>query len=115
MVDSLFKIFLFRRIRVLWILSLITNIITLLLALHQGNGARSVVLHYNVVVGAELFGSTSELLKLPLAGFFILIVNIVIYRVLKNRSQVLAEAAAWVSFLTSALLLTALLFLIRIN
>lgn len=113
---SKFKDLIFRkRIIFAWILSFLVNSITLLLVSSQGNSSRSVVLHYNIIVGAEVFGRVSDLYKLPLIGFFILALNSVLYSFLKGRQDFLAEVSVFSALVVSMFLLIALFFLNGIN
>lgn len=108
---SLRQIFYEHRILFLWILALTLNIITLLLAIGAGSGSRTVVLHYNVLVGAQVFGRGYELYNIPFIGFFIFALNVSLFHFLRNKHPFLSEAGSVLAVLTSFVLLSAMLFL----
>lgn len=115
MLENIRTILFNKRILFLWGASLFINSITLLLVATQGNTSRSVVLHYNIVVGAELFGSAVNLYKLPIIGFFVLGVNTVLYKFLVGKQDFLAEISIFIAFLVSTVLFASTLFLKGIN
>jgi len=103
------------RILFLWFASLLLCIITFLLVNTQRDNQQIIVLHYNVIVGAEVFGKAADLYKVPFIGFFVLGLNTVLYWSLKGKQNFLAESAIWISTWISAILLISLLFLRTVN
>ncbi len=104
------------RIFIVWIATFIVNIITLAIIVAQGKVSRSVVLHYNVIVGAEYFGDASNNYKIPAIGLFILVFNTVMYVFLRRAKQdFLAEVSIYTTLLVSIVLLVAYMFLLSIN
>lgn len=91
------------RVLFLFLGALLINSITLFLV-RRLETSKIIVLHYNVIVGADLFGKASELLRLPLTGYFILVLNTILFFVLRKRQGFLAEAGMWVAFVICLIL-----------
>ncbi len=106
----------FDKLLFLWIVSFILNIITFLL-IHYKIGAsnRTVALHYNVLVGVDLYGKGTALYNIPLVGFILTVVNIILFNALKNKQFFLAFLSAFMSVVVQIILLLAVLFLIKVN
>lgn len=103
------------RVWVFWLSALLINTISFVLISFQGSPAKTIVLKYSVVFGADVFGPAQELYKLPFIGFFVLFVNTLIYWGLKTRHRLLSEMALVVAILVAVILLTATVFLLFIN
>lgn len=90
----------------------IINIITcLVLWFYAKPSAHQVALHYNVVVGFNELGSGYRLYQLPLLGFIVTSINVLLVRTFKERQVYLSAAASTVALLTALVLLFAALLL----
>lgn len=106
----------FRNVWFLWALSLTLNIITFLFLYFKIKPGQSpLALHYNVLVGVLWYGPGRNLYFIPAIGMAILIVNFTLFRAIKNRQDFLAALSALVSFFVEFILLSAVLFLTRVN
>lgn len=94
---------------VVFILSLITIIIKIL------NSSEVSTLRYNIIIGVSEIGSRYELLKLPLAGLLISIVNFFLAKYNKSNQQILGLLASAVTLALNVILLLAALLLFQVN
>ncbi len=103
----------------LWIGTIIVTSISFLTIYYkirpQDNPQAVVALHYNVIVGVDLYGKGINLFLIPLASTIIAAVNFVVYRLMRYRQSFLAELASGMSFVVSVILFGAVLFLLRVN
>lgn len=101
-----------RIVKVIAAAGLLVNIITcLVLWFYAKPSAHQVALHYNVVVGFNELGSGYRLYQLPLLGFIVSIINILLLRIFKNRQMYLSAAVSVVAFLIALILLCAAILL----
>jgi hypothetical protein len=106
----------FLNIWFLWALCLIFNIITFLFIyfkIHPDN--QNLALHYNVLVGVETYGNGKNLYFIPGVALAISAVNFVIYKALKNGGKFLAPLTVFASLCVQIILLTAAVFLAKVN
>lgn len=107
------------RIWFLWIVSVLFLSISFLLIYYkikpQDNPDVPVALHYNVVVGVDLYGNGRNLFLIPLTGLIIFVLNVVVYRLLRRRQRLLAEFVVFATATVSFVLFAATLFLLRVN
>ena len=101
----------------LWLISLVTIIITFLIVFFKinPNSQSTYALHYSVLVGVDLLGSGRNFYKLPGISFAIFIVNYFIFRYLKSPRNLLSFFLSLFACIVSAVMLSATLFLIRVN
>ena len=100
----------------LWGTTAVLVIITFLIAHYKIKSVSSTVaLHYNVIVGVDLLGKSSDFYKIPLAALVIGIINFLVYRFATNRQDFIALLTALVSALASLILFASLLFLSFVN
>ena len=105
-----------QKIYVLWGSSIVLFIVTLIAVYFKISGApETIALRYNVIVGVNEVGNKYELLKIPLTGLFIGIVNFILARVQKFDQTFLPFLASLVTVIVNALLLMAALFLFRVS
>lgn len=106
------RIFLF-----LWSVSFLFNIITFLIIRYKlgGNSESSVALKYNIISGVEWFGQGRNLYLIPVVGFFVFIINLVLFRSLKNTEPFLAILTAFAALIVQIILLAGILFLMQVN
>ncbi len=107
------------RILFLWIGTIIVTIISFLTIYYKISPQESpdspAALHYNVVVGVDLYGKGINLFLIPLASLVIAGVNYAVYYMMRRRQRFLAEMAAVISFFVSLILMLAVLLLLRVN
>lgn len=100
----------------LWVAAIVINIITFLLLQYKIKpSGQTVALHYNVLVGVDLYGKGTSLYSIPIVGVLLTLVNASMYRGLKNRQPFLSFLAPIVTLFIQLILLLAVLFLIRVN
>jgi hypothetical protein len=101
----------------LWPVSLLLNIITVLVVRYKlgGNSENSVALKYNIISGVEWFGQGKNLYLIPVVGFFILVINFVLFRSLKNNGPFLATLTAFATLIVQIILLSGIVFLMQVN
>lgn len=100
----------------MWGSSAVLFIVTLVAVYFKIKSApETIALHYNVIVGVNEVGNKYELLKIPLTGFLIGVINFVLARVQKFDKTFLPFLAGLVTVITNALLLIATLFLFRVS
>lgn len=100
----------------LWIFSIIFIIISFLLLWYKVDSkAPSVILHYNIITGVDLFGSKINLYKIPGTGLFVILVNFFISRYIKQDRAFIGFLAALLSFIMACTLLVATFLLLRVN
>jgi hypothetical protein len=100
----------------LWALCLIFNIITFLFIyfkIHPGN--KTLALHYNILVGVQWYGKGKNLYFIPGIGLAISAINYVLYKALKDNKFFLSLLTVFVSICAQLILLTAVLFLAKVN
>lgn len=100
----------------LWGLCLILNIITFLFIyfkIHPGN--KTLALHFNVLVGVEWYGVGKNLYFLPSVGLIISAVNFTLYKALKDDKNFLSFLTVFASLCAQIIILTAALFLAKVN
>ena len=104
------------KILFLWLACFTLNIITLLFVHYKINASGpTLALHYNVIFGVDWYGAGRNLYTIPLVGFLVTIVNLFLYRGLKNQQMFLGFLCGLVSLFTQIILLTAVIFLSRVN
>lgn len=104
------------KILFLWIASLIFTIITFLLIYYKVSSVEpSVILHYNIITGVDLFGKKISLYKIPLTGLFVFAINYFISRSLKKDKEFLSFLASVLTLIVSSTLLVAVIFLLKVN
>lgn len=105
------------RILFLWIVSLGVISITFLTIYFKikPNVSLPVALHYNVIAGVDLYGKGMNIYKIPLAGLLIVMINFVLYRLLKGSNAFLSLLTAVMSCLITVILFIAVLFLLQVN
>src|SRR6185436_15354883 len=92
----------FGNVLFLWALCLIFNIITFLFIFYKiRSGTQTLILHSNVLVGAEWYGKGKNLYFLPTIGLAILVVNFILYKKLKGSSIFYAPLCVFVSLSTA--------------
>ncbi len=104
------------KILFLWLACFVINIITFLLIrykIHPGN--KILALHYNVVVGVDWYGAGKNLYSIPLIGFVISLVNLVLAQGLRSKLLLLSLLAPMISFMVGIILLVAVFFLSGVN
>jgi hypothetical protein len=75
----------------------------------------TIALRYNIIVGVNEIGNKYELLKIPLTGLVIGVVNFALVRLQKFDRMFLPFLAALVTAIINAFLLMAVLFLFRVS
>lgn len=117
--NKLIQFLLRYRVWFLWIVSAIFISISFLIIYFkikpQVNPDVPVALHYNVIVGVDLYGRSRNLFLIPLTGLIIFIINAVLYKLLRHRQALLAEFASVATALVSVILCAAVLFLLNVN
>jgi hypothetical protein len=113
------KFVLRNRVLFLWIATIVVTSISFLIIYYKVKPHESpdspAALHYNVVVGVDLYGKGINLFFIPLASLVIAAVNYSVYYVMRRRQRFLAEAAAGISLFISLVLMLAVLLLLRVN
>lgn len=104
------------RIFLLWGAAIVLFIVTFVAVYFKINNAPdTIALRYNVIIGVSEVGNKYELIKIPLTGLLITIVNFVLARVQKFDKTFLPFIAALISIAVNAILLIATLFLYRVS
>ena len=107
------------RIWFLWAISVIFISISFLIIYFKIKPQESpnvpVALHYNVIVGVDLYGKGRNLFLIPITGVIIFVINAVLYKLLRYRQALLAEFAAVTTAVVSIMLCAAILFLLNVN
>ncbi len=99
-----------------WIIAIVLFIITLVAVFFKMHGAPdTVALRYNIIIGVNEIGNKYELLKIPLTGLVIGMVNFGLIRLQKFDRSFLPFLAALVTAIVNAFLLLAVLFLFRVS
>ena len=99
-----------------WGIAFILLIITLVAVYFKMRGAPdTVALRYNVIVGVNEIGSKYELLKIPLTGLVISVVNFALIRLQKFDRTFLPFLAALVAAIVNLFLLIATIFLFQVS
>ena len=99
-----------------WGIAIVLFIITLITVYFKISGAPdTVALRYNVIVGVNEIGNKYELLKIPLTGLVIGLVNFALIRLQKFDRTFLPFLAALVTAIVNLFLLIAVLFLFRVS
>ena len=100
----------------LWALTIVTIIITFILAYFKARaGLSTVALHYNVIIGVDLLGRSRDLYLLPLTGCGITLLNYLVFRFAIPKGDFLGVLTAMVSWLAALILCAALIFLFFVN
>jgi hypothetical protein len=107
------------RVLFLWIGTIVITSISFLTVYYKIRPQESpdspVALHYNVVVGVDLYGKGINLFLIPLASLVIAAVNFTVYYMMRRRQRFLADMAVVISFFVSLILLLAIVLLLRVN
>ena len=99
-----------------WSIAVGLFIITLVAVFFKMRSAPdTVALRYNIIVGVNEIGSKYELLKIPLTGLVIGLVNFGLIRLQKFDRSFLPFLAALVTAIVNVFLLLAVLFLFRVS
>lgn len=107
---------LINRLAWMWGSSAVLFIVTLAAVFFKIHSAPdTIALHYNIIVGVNEVGNKYELLKIPLTGFLIGVINFMLARIQKFDKTFLPFLASLVTVLVNALLLIAALFLFRVS
>jgi hypothetical protein len=106
-----------RVILFLWVLSLAECIISFSVIAFKIRPKLSgtLALHYNVVVGVDLFGKGYYLYQIPLIGLLFILINFFLYYRLGRRGSFLAFLLSFITAAANLCLLAAALFLLRVN
>ena len=109
--------FAFERLaKILWILSIITFILSLIaIFIKVNNSSEVATLRYNIIVGVSEIGNRYELFKLPGAGLAIGVINYLLTRFNKSNQKVLSLLASSVTLIVNIILLFASLLLFQVN
>ncbi len=100
----------------LWAASALVTIITFLLIQYKIKpGNQAVALHYNVLVGVDLYGKGVSLYNIPIVGVLLTLVNGFLYKILKERQPFLSFLSPLINLLIQLILLLSVLFLIQVN
>ena len=106
----------FKEIWFLWALCLIVNIITFLAVffkVHSGN--TNYALHYNILIGVDWRNRGANLYFVPVIGLTLGVINLFVYRRLKDGDNFLSFLTAFISLVIQVILLAAVLFLSIVN
>ncbi len=105
-----------RLTNIMWILAGIVFILSLITIIIKVMGSSEVSsLRYNVIIGVSEIGSRYELLKLPLAGFLISVVNFFLAKYNKSNQQIISLLASVVTLSLNMILLLAAALLFQVN
>ena len=100
----------------LWVVCFVVNIITFLFIHYKiAPGNRVLALHYNVLVGVEWYGSGRSLYLIPTVGLMLSLVNLALYRALKDNDNFLSYLTVFVSLCVQIILFLAIAFLARVD
>lgn len=100
----------------MWFLAVIVFILSLIVIIIKVLGSSEVsALRYNVIIGVSEIGSRWELLKLPLAGLLISLVNFFLAKYNKSNQQILSLLASVVTLALNVILLLASVLLFQVN
>jgi hypothetical protein len=107
----------FKKVWFLWALSIIVNIIALLLVYFKigGQPEKTIVLHYNVILGVDNYGQANKLYIIPAAAFFLCSLNYIFFRLTKMTRMFYSPLLAGMSLIIQLVLLFALILIIRAN
>lgn len=99
-----------------WLGAIVANIITFLIIYYKIRPSHEpLALHYNVMIGVDVLGAGTQLYRIPFIGGLLLAVNFIIAKLVKSPSDFLSFLASLISFIIAAMLLVAVLFVLRIN
>lgn len=99
-----------------WGIAIVLFIVTLVAVYFKMRGAPDeIALRYNVIVGVNEIGNKYELLKIPLTGLVIGVVNFALVRLQKFDRTFIPFLAALVAAMVNAFLLIAVIFLFRVS
>ena len=102
--------------RTAWSIAFVLFIVTLVTVFFKMRGAPDIIaLRYNIIIGVNEIGNKYELLKIPLTGFAIGVVNFALIKFQKFDRNFLPFLAAAATVGVNAFLLLAVLFLFRVN
>jgi hypothetical protein len=100
----------------IWLFSFAINIIAFFWLFFKINpGNKTLALHFNVIVGADLYGNGKNLYFVPLSGFIINLVNFTLYSKFKNSEIFYRHLFSFTSLFVQCILLSAILLLSKIN
>lgn len=106
----------YSKIWFLWAVCLAANIITFLFIYFKIHpGAKTLALHYNVLVGVEWYGKGANLYLIPGVGLAITAVNFTLYKALKNDDNFLSYLTVFISLCVQVILLVGAIFLATVN
>ncbi len=104
------------KVLLLWAGVFIVIIITFLAAYYKVRmSPQTLALHYNVVVGVDMLGNRNRLYQVPGTALIIAAMNICITYFLPREQKVYVTVLAAVSLISALMLLSAMLFLYRVN
>lgn len=101
----------------LWLASLVVTIITFIVTYYKARnaGGSPLALHYNVIIGVDVLGSSRNLYIVPLAGLIIFAINFVLYRYVPKDANLVGFLTAFTTLACCLILLLSMLFLFRVN
>ena len=100
----------------LWGICFTINSIAFLFVYYKINpSSKTLALHYNVLVGVDLYGKGLNLYSIPALAFFLSIVNLIFFKALKNDKSFLAFLSLVATTCIQLILFLALLFLAKVN
>lgn len=106
----------FRSVTALWRMCIIVNIITFLwiyIKIRPGN--ETLALHYNVLVGVELFGKGKNLYLIPGIAMIITAINYTLYRFIRSNKNFLPSLTILASLVVQLVLLLSAILLTQVN
>jgi hypothetical protein len=100
----------------LWILTVVTVIITFILTYFKARASLSTVaLHYNVIIGVDMLGRSRDLYLIPVAASGVALLNYLVYRFAIPKGDFLGVLTALISWVAALILCAALVFLFFVN
>lgn len=100
----------------LWIIAVILLIITSIAVFFKIASSPDVIaLRYNVIIGVDEVGNKYELIKLPLTGLLLGVLNFVLAHAQKFDRKFLPFLASLITVVLNALLLLSALLLFRVS
>ncbi len=105
-----------KNVSVLWGICIIINIITFLyIYIKIAPGTQTLALHYNVLVGVELFGKGRDLYLIPAAALIITAVNFTLYKFIKINKDLLIFSTVLASLVVQFILMLSAILLKQVN
>ncbi len=74
-----------------------------------------VPLHYNVYFGIDLIGKWYKIFTIPLAGFFIILINLILYSFIYLKEKIIKYFLGVATLISQILLLIAAFVMVLIN